>query len=352
MSEKNSKRPSALHRLVKGPNFGWNLFLIIMLVAEVAIFTLKNPKFLTAAQLINAANDYILPTCFIAVFVTLVMITGGIDIQAGSIVGLTSIIIGILYQEFGFNAWVAVVIAVLAAGLCGALSGYFVAYCRVQAMVVTLGGSFLYKGLALMIPLALGVEVYKGIPVEDASFKAFTKVNLFGAIPLQVVLLAAILVIAYLLLHRSKYGRKVYLVGVNPSAAEYSGINSRLVTMSTYILSGLAAGITGVFMTSYASGAASPTYGANLTMNIITACVLGGTLSTGGKGSVLGTALASAIIGLMRQGLFVCFRIDKSIIDIPVGVLLIVVIIGRAVVNNPSVVAFFSRFKPKKKVAA
>lgn len=348
MAQDVNARPGALRRLVKGPNFSWNLFLIVVLALEFVVFGAANPKFLRIPLLLNATNDF-LPICFISIFVTFVMITGGIDIQAGSIVGLTSIVIGILWQELGLNVWVAATLAVLVAGACGALSGFFVAYCRVQAMVVTLGGSFLYSGLALLVASLSSTEMYKGLSIESESFKAFTKYKLFGVIPLQILLFLALLIIAYFLLHRSKYGRKVYLVGVNPSAAEYSGVNARAVTMSTYILTGLAAGITGVFMTSQFSNTALPSHGSTLTMSIITACVLGGTLSTGGKGSVIGTALAAVIIGLLRFGMPLCFDINKQYLDIPIGMLLVVVVVGRAVFSNPNVIAALSKLKPKQK---
>lgn len=353
--EKTARR-GPLHRLTKSPNFGWNLFLAILLVAEFAVFGLQNPRFLNLSQLLKNANTYVLPVAFISVFVTFVMITGGIDIQAGSIVGLTSILIGIFWQKLELNVWVAVALAVVVAGLCGALTGFIISYCRVQAMVATLGGSFLYKGLALLVAQLFGIQVYNGLKIESESFKAFTKYKVFGVIPLQIVLLLALCVVAYFLLHRSKYGRKIYLVGVNPSAAEYSGVNAKAVTMSTYVLTGLAAGITGVFLTSFLSCSAKPDYGSDLTMSIITACVLGGTLSTGGKGSVLGTALAAIFIGYLRYGLFLCFNVDKSLLDIPVGLMLVFVMVARAVFSNPSVVAFFGklrdRLRPKAQKAA
>ena len=160
------------------------------------------------------------------------------------------------------------------------------------------------------------------------------------------------LLIAYFLVHRSKFGRKIYLVGVNPSAAEYSGVNSRAVIMSTYILSGIAAGITGVFMTSQFSNTALPSHGSTLTMSIITACVLGGTLSTGGKGSVIGTALAAIIIGLVRFGMPLCFNINKQYLDIPIGLLLVVVVVGRAVASNPAVIAKVGKLRKKDAAGA
>ena len=100
-------------------------------------------------------------------------------------------------------------------------------------------------------------------------------------------------------------------------------------------------------LTSYL-GTAKSDLGSTLTMNIITACVLGGTLSTGGKGSAIGTALASLIIGLMRFGMPLCFKVNTQYLDIPIGILLIVVVVGRAAANHPKTAALFAKLKRKK----
>ncbi len=353
MMNRNSVRPEkgdSLRRLMNGPNFRWNLFLVMLLLAECVIFGIANPKFLSLTRIFTSANSD-LPIWYISIFVTFVMITGGIDIQSCAIVGLTSIIIGVAWQDFGLNIWLAALLAIVAATACGALSGFFVAYCGVQAMVVTLGGSFLYSGLGLLVSTLSSTEAYKGISGFPDSFKALTKIKLFGVIPLQILIFLVMLAAAYILLHRTKYGRKVFLVGVNPSAAEYSGVNSRRVIMSTYILSALAASITGVVMTSQL-GTAKADLGGNFTMTIITACVLGGTLSTGGKGSAIGTALAAVAITLLRFGMPLCFNVNKQYLDIPIGMLLVVVVVGRAIASNPAVVAKVSRlFSPKKETA-
>ncbi len=339
-----------MKKLLKGPNTSWNLFLAALLVIECVIFGAANPKFLSLARIFTSANSD-LPIWYISLFVTFVMITGGIDIQSCAIVGLTSIIIGVAWQDFGLNIWLAALLAVAVAAACGALSGFFVAYCGVQAMVVTLGGSFLYSGLGLLVSALSSTEAYKGISGFPDSFKALTKIKIFGLVPLQIVLFLVMLLAAYLLLHRTKYGRRVFLVGVNPSAAEYSGINSRLVILSTYVLSALAAGITGVIMTSQL-GTAKSDLGGSFTMTIITACVLGGTLSTGGKGSALGTALAAIAITLMRFGMPLCFGIHKQYLDIPIGVLLVAVVVGRSLVSNPSVIAWAAGLRAGKKTPA
>lgn len=329
--------------LKKRPAFGWNMFLILLLAVEFIIFGSANVKFLRPALLLNSVNDF-LSICIISLFVTFVMITGGIDIQVASIVGLTSITIGVAWQDFGLNIWAAVLLAIIVAGLCGALSGFFIAYCGVQAMVVTLGGSFLYTGLALLVSTLSSTEAYQGITGFPDSFKWITQYKLFGVVPFQIVIFLILFVLAYLLLHKTKYGRKVFLVGVNQQAAEYSGINSRLVIMSTYILSAVSAAIAGIILTSYL-GTAKSDLGSGLTMNIITAVVLGGTLSTGGKGSILGTALAAVSIGILRFGMPLCFKVNTQYLDIPIGVLLIVVVVGRSLAGNPAVIAKLAKLR-------
>lgn len=319
----------------------WETVLFCILILEFVIFASANNKFLMPRVLFGSIND-IIPTCIISLFVTFVMITGGIDIQAGSIVGLTSIVLGVSWQDWGLNIWAAALLAMFVAALAGALSGYFVAYCGVQPMVVTLGGSFLFSGIALLVSNLSATESYKGISGFPESFVSLSKKRLFGVIPNQVLIFLVLAIIAYILLHRTKYGRKIFLIGVNQNAAEYSGINTRLIILSTYVLSAISASIAGIVLTSYL-GTAKSDIGATLTMPIITAVVLGGTLSTGGKGSTLGTALAAVVIGMLRFGLPLCFKVSQQYLDIPVGLILLTVVIGRSIANNPKVVARFAK---------
>ena len=204
----------------------WEVFLLVFLVLEFVVFGAANPKFLRPQSIMNSIVNYI-SVCIISLFVTLVMITGGIDIQAPSIIGLTSIIIGVLWSDAGMNIWLAVLIAAVVAALCGALSGFFIAYCGVQPMVVTLGGSFLYSGLALLVSGMSATPAYKGIsgfPAKTADgafvgFRFLGKGEIFG-IPTQIVIYVALILLCMWILHRTKYGERLYLIGVNPQAAE------------------------------------------------------------------------------------------------------------------------------------
>ncbi|WP_019133809.1 ABC transporter permease [Kallipyga massiliensis] len=306
----------------------WMYFLVAIIALEFIIFGLANPKFLRPQLLFTGINDH-LAIGIIAIFVTMVMITGGIDIQVPALVGLTSITIGVLWQDMGLNIWLASLIAFIFVGLCGALSGFFIAYCDVQPMVITLGGSFLYSGIALLISTLSATEAYQGISGLPDSFKILGKFKAFGLIPLQFFIFLALILFGSFLLNKTKYGRMVFLVGTNSEAAEYSGIKSRRIIMSTYVLSALSAAVAGMIMTSYL-GTAKSDLGGDLTMDIITAVVLGGTLTTGGKGNIYSTALAAIVIAIMKFGMPLCFGINTQYLDIPVGLFLIIVVVGRS----------------------
>ena len=323
----------------------WETFLIALLLLEIVIFGAINPKFLKPRVLLGSINDF-MSICVIALFVTFVLITGGMDIQAGSIVGLTSISIGLMWQDLGINIWVASVISIIIGALCGALSGFFVAYTGVQPMVVTLGGSLLYSGLAIAVANLSATESYKGISGFPTYFTSFSKFRI-GGIPSQVFIFVALALISYLLLHKTKYGRAVFLCGVNPNAAEYSGIKTKLVVLSTYVLSGMSASFAGIILTSYL-GTAKADFGKELTLPIITAVVLGGTSNLGGKGGVVGTALAALVIGIMRFGLSMA-GMNTQYLDIPVGILLIAAVACRTALGHFKFFYLFRSFLPKKK---
>lgn len=319
----------------------WEYFLIILLVTEIFVFGALNPRFLNPVVLLGSINDF-MPICIIALAVTFVMITGGIDIQAGSIVGLTSICVGLLWQELGLSIWIASIIGLLIGAMSGGFSGFLIANTKVQPMVITLGGSFLFSGLALAVTSMSSVESYKGISGFPESFTGLFRGSTVG-IPNQVLLFMILIVLCFVLLHKTQYGRKIFLIGVNRNTAEYSGIKSNSIIMSTYIISGISAAIAGIVLTGYL-GTAKADFGKELTLPIITAVVLGGTLNTGGKGNVIGTALASIVIGIMRFGLSMS-GVNTQYLDIPVGVLLIVSLILRSFIDGGIMRNIFNQIK-------
>lgn len=316
--------------------FRWEYFLLLLLLIEFIVFGSLNSRFLMPSVLLSSLNDY-MSICICSLFGTFVMITGGIDIQQGSIIGLASITMGILWQSFGMGIIGAAICSILIGGLCGAFSGTIVAETKVQPMVVTLGGSFLFSGIAIAITSLSKTESYKGISGFPDFFTNFFMGSV-GSIPYQFLIFVVLSIIAYLVLHKLQYGRKIFLIGVNTKTADFSGINSKAVIASTYIFSGLAAGLAGVMMTGYL-GTAKADYGGDLTLSIVTAIVLGGTSNFGGKGGVIGTVLSSLIISFLQFGLSLV-GMDAQYLVIPVGILLIFSLIIRSIIDNGTLKTF------------
>ncbi|MFM1652529.1 ABC transporter permease [Brevibacillus sp. B_LB10_24] len=277
----------------------WEFWLCVLLAAEILCFGLLNPGFWDVSSILYSMNDFIY-IGLAAVPMTFVIITGGIDVSVGSVMGLTSITVGMLWSS-GVNIWVAVALALLVGIAAGAVNGSLVAWTNVQPLVITLGGMFLFSGIALVVSGGSNAQGYEGISGFPDSFVQLANDSILG-LPNLLLLFLGSTVCFGVLLHLTRYGRNVYLVGINAKTARYSGVMTRWTVLGTYMLSGLGAAIGGIVLSSY-FGSARSDLGAEAVLPVITAVVLGGTSITGGRGTVFGTAVASILIGLMQYGL-------------------------------------------------
>ncbi|MEG0136562.1 MAG: autoinducer 2 import system permease LsrD [Cetobacterium sp.] len=300
----------------------WEVFLTFLLISEILIFGSLNSRILRPNIFLGSINDYSF-IIIVALFLTFVFLTGGIDIQSGAIMGLSSITLGILWKNFNINIVVAILLVLLLGALCGLFSGIIIAYIGVQPMIVTLGGSFLFSGLAINVSKIGVSSAFEGISGFPEIFVEFTHTKIFG-LPILFILILLIISILYIVLSKTSYGRQVYLSGVSPNAMSYSGLNPKFIVASTYVISGFGAALAGILLTSYLGSARSDA-GNELTLPIITTVVLGGTLTTGGKGGVIGTILAGFIIGFLKFGLSM-IDVSTQYLNIPVGILLVGVV--------------------------
>jgi AI-2 transport system permease protein len=266
---------------------------------ELFIFGQLSPGFLNINNLLYSVNDFAY-IALAAIPMTFVIITGGIDVSVGSTMGLSSITLGVLWMN-GMNIYLALIVALSVSIVAGLLNGVLIALSNVQPLVVTLGTMFLFSGIALVFSGNSSASGYEGISGFPESFVEFANGKFFG-IPNPLWMLITSIILFGILLHLTRYGRNVFLVGINSSTARFSGVRTKWTIMSTYMLSGLGGGISGIVLTSYFSSARSD-LGSEAVLPVITAVVLGGTSILGGKGSVIGTALASIVIGIMQYGL-------------------------------------------------
>ncbi|MBS4208232.1 autoinducer 2 import system permease LsrD [Bacillus sp. FJAT-50079] len=303
----------------------WELALFLFLFVQILLFGQLSPGFLQIDNLLYSMNDFIY-IALAAIPMTFVIITGGIDVSTGSIMGLSSITIGVLWLN-GMNIWLALIVTLVVAALAGLINGALIALTNVQPLVITLGGMFLFSGVALVISGGSSATGYEGISGFPAPFVELANGQILG-IPNPIWILLASIILFGGLLHLTRYGRNVFLVGINIKAARYTGVRTKWIVMSTYILSGVGGGLSGIILTSYFSSARSD-LGAEAVLPVITAVVLGGTSIFGGKGSVLGTAIASVVIGMTQYGLQMVGMSSQQT-SVVIGSLLIIAVLFRS----------------------
>ncbi|WP_312982860.1 autoinducer 2 ABC transporter permease LsrD [Atlantibacter sp.] len=304
----------------------WELALLALLVLEILLFGALNPRMLDVNMLLFSTSDFI---CIgiVALPLTLVIISGGIDISLGSTIGLCAIALGVLMQS-GVPMGVAIVLT-LALGLaCGFLNAALIHYTGISPLVITLGTLYLYGGGALLLSGMAGATGYEGIGGFPDSFTAFANATLFG-LPVPLVMFLVITLLFWVLAHRARFGRHLFLLGQNARAARYAALPVNGMLYGVYGLVGLASAIAAVILVSY-FGSARSDLGRDLLMPALTAAVLGGANIYGGSGSVVGTALAALLVGYLQQGLQMV-GIPNQVSSALSGALLIVVVIGRSV---------------------
>jgi simple sugar transport system permease protein len=279
------------------------------------VFALATDAFLTAGNLLNLLRQAA-PLLIVAVAMTFVITTGGIDLSVGSTVALVNAVAAI--AMVAGLPWPAVVAAMLALGAAiGVVQGWFVAYQAIPSFIVTLAGLSALRGLALLL-----TQGYS-IPIPASDFSALGRGWLLGVpFPAVIAVLAALL--GYLALNEMRYGRRVIAIGANAEAARRVGMPARRVTMSVYVLTGVAAALAGLVVAArLGSGSSNAAVGFEL--DVIAAVVLGGTSLSGGRGTIPGTVLGALTIAVIGNGLILA-HVSPFFTQIVTGVIILAAI--------------------------
>ena len=323
----------------------WEFALAVVLVVELIVLGIINPAFLNIENLLFSTSDFV-HVIIAAVGLTLIIMTGGMDISGVSIMGLASIVAGLSYVA-GAPIELAVVVALIVGFGAGAFNGTVVANTDVNPLVITLAMMFLYAGIATGLPTLLdmlgfvsagagGFEAYQYEGISGLP-KHFTWLGTggIGWVPNPLIITVIIAAIASWLMLGTRFGRYLKLIGVSADVARYTGVPVKRTLITVYAINGIAAAIAGLVLTAYFTSARSD-LGADALLNIITAVVLGGSSIYGGQGSVLGTFLAGLALGFLRQGLL-ALGITSDVVPVIVGSVLIGTValkIGMSVLNT------------------
>jgi len=296
----------------------WEGFLLAALILIIAVNTILSPQFMTLSNQINLFQLSI-EKIIVALVMTLIIINGEIDLSVGSMMGLAACAFGWMFAN-GVPAELAIVIVLMIGVAGGALNGVFVAYVGLPSLVVTLATLIGFRGLARVLVEDRGIG---GFP---DWFNALGQQGLIGDIPLSILVFFVLFVVFYIVLQRSGFGRKTYLIGNNREVAAFAGIDTARHKLTLFVLSGAVSALAGLLFAARV-GAVRGDVANGFELDIITMVLLGGVSIFGGSGSLVGTLLAVLIVLNLRNGMAL-MNVTGHIQTGVIGILLIISVIA------------------------
>ncbi|HKR10483.1 MAG TPA: ABC transporter permease [Pyrinomonadaceae bacterium] len=274
------------------------LGIFVLLVILCIIVSVVNSNFLLPINLQNLARQIGAFGIF-SIGLGLVIITGGIELSVGSMMGLLGVLLSMMLTQWNTGVAIALLGCVGIAMLLGLGHGLLITRLNMQPFIVTLCGLLFYRGLARFIT---GDETRGFGSVPGLDFLRFlANGNLFGVVPMPFVLLIVIAAITWVVLHRSVYGRYLFATGRNPEAARYAGINTNGIITLTYVICGALTAISGIIFAFYTNSVSPANHGNAYELYGIAAAVLGGCSLRGGEGSVIGIVIGTALLQVLRN---------------------------------------------------
>ncbi|MBS4075932.1 ABC transporter permease [Ameyamaea chiangmaiensis] len=268
--------------------------LVLILSVFIIGLAISNHNFLTVSNL-NVILIQVSANALLATGATFVILTGGIDLSVGSIVGLAGVAGAMFGQNDGAWPCAEAIGAGLLAGLAvGAFNGALTAYARVPAFVATLGNMTVASGIAFVLS--------NGQPISGLSDQFMMLSGQVGFLAMPVLVMLVVVAVSWIVLGRTRFGMHVYAVGGNSYAARVAGINTARVKMLVYVISGGLAGMAGLLLAARATAGIATT-GSGYELNAIAAAVIGGISLAGGRGSIAGTVMGFLMIGVLDNGL-------------------------------------------------
>lgn len=295
---------------------------LVLLILMFAIGSGRyGENFLTAQTILNVFRDQA-HLVVIAIGMTFVILTGGIDLSVAAVMALSTVVCAWLMGSYGWSPFAVIALVLLGGALLGTVMGAIIQYFEIQAFIVTLAGMFFARGVAQMIS-------EESIPIRDPFFTetATSRVNLGNVNTRPSVIIAlVVLAVAFYVLHYRRLGRNVYAIGGNEQSAMLMGLPVARTKIAVYTISGLCAALGGVLF-SFNLSSGHNAHGVGLELDAIAAVVIGGTLLTGGSGFVLGTVLGVLVLGLINTMIAFEGDLNTSWNRIVIGALLFLFIV-------------------------
>ena len=297
-------------------------FAVITLLLVVYLYSMVQVPFFDGPLTLYYLFLDIAPILLIALPMTMIIVTGEIDLSVASVVGLSSVLVGVLHQDAGLSIPVAGLVAIVVGALCGSLNGYLVAYVGLPSLAVTIGTLALYRGIAVGL---LGTTAVTDFP-ERWTDLATQRILEGGSFPLILLPFLVLLAGFTWLLHFSTFGRGVYECGLNDEAAHFTGVDVARTKLWLFVLAGAVSAFAGIYVT-LRYGSARGDNATGLELQVIAAVLLGGVSIFGGRGALHGVVAGVVLIGVLSSAM----RLQNypvNVINIVIGVLLVASVIS------------------------
>ncbi|MFM7172404.1 MAG: ABC transporter permease [Caldilinea sp.] len=327
MASKAAAENVGKHRTWESLNLFLNKYgIVLILLAMLVAFSLLSEGFFTARNIFNIIRQ-ISFMGLIAIGVTMVILTGGIDLGSGSVLALAAVLATSLaqlpesatlkYAGLSVPIGVPVLVALLIGALTGWVNGALISRFRIPPFIATLGMMTVARGFAL---------IYSNKPLSQLTPEYnFIGQGAIAGVPFPVIVLLVVAVLTHIMLNNTPFGRYIYALGGNEQAARISGVNIDRVKIGVYTLAGLLSGLAGLVVSSRV-GSGQPGQGVGIELDAIAAAVIGGTSLSGGIGTIWGTIVGALIIGVLDNGL-ILLNVDQYWITIVKGTIIVVAVI-------------------------
>ncbi|MEX3894308.1 ABC transporter permease [Paraburkholderia sp. BR10954] len=309
-----AKPDSALLTRKRETPLQWEVLLVIVLIVSLVLGRWLSPVFLTGANLSNVFAD-LTEIALMALPMTLIIVAAEIDLSVASVLGASSALMGVLWH-MGLPMPVVIVLVLIAGTLAGLLNGLVIVKLNLPSLAVTIGTLALFRGLAYVL---LGDQAVADFPAAYTAFGMNTLGPTFIPFPFVIVIVAAVLFTV--LLQDTAYGRSLYAIGANPTAAAFSGIEVAKIRLRLFVMSGLVSALAGIVYTLRFTSARGDN-GEGFELSVIAAVLFGGVSIFGGRGSMVGVLLSLLIIGVLKNALTLD-DVSSETLTIVTGVLLL-----------------------------
>ena len=307
----------------------WEMILVYLLVAILAVLIIARGDILFGFGFINGNVQSMIQSgmdlSIMVMGMIFILMLGDIDVSAGSVMLISAMGMGMSFETFtSFGmpeipaSIICVLVGVLVGAMCGAINGTLVAVFKMPAVIVTIASSMVFRGLGEIV---VGENSLKTFP---SWFSALSWRNLFGVVPYSMIVFLVVALIFATVLHKTKFGRELYIIGNSATVARYSGIKVTKIKILVFIIMGIASALSGVIFAGYLGGV-SPSMGTGYELRAIAIAVLGGVSTNGGKGKAWGPIIATFIMACLMYTLNL-FNVHANVQKIITGVILIIAV--------------------------